>query len=85
MAQAPLTAAHWLERIRALALKTRVKILNVCGGHERSISAAGLRAALPPAIELIPGPGCPVCICPEEDIHEAIQIARHEPVTVVAY
>jgi hydrogenase expression/formation protein HypD len=78
-------AAQWLERIRALPLSRPVKILNVCGGHERSISAAGLRAALPPQIELIPGPGCPVCICPEEDIHEAIQIVRHEDVTLVAY
>ena len=86
MVHAPLTAAaDWLERIRALALPGPVKILNVCGGHERSISAAGLRAALPPQVELIPGPGCPVCICPEEDIHEAIQIARNENVTVVAY
>jgi hydrogenase expression/formation protein HypD len=85
MAHAPATAANWLQRIRALSLPGPVKILNVCGGHERSISAAGLRAALPPAIELIPGPGCPVCICPEEDIHEAIQIARHEQATVVAY
>jgi hydrogenase expression/formation protein HypD len=85
MAHATPTAAHWLERIRALPLAGPVKILNVCGGHERSISAAGLRAALPPQVELIPGPGCPVCICPEEDIHEAIQIARNENVTVVAY
>lgn len=85
MTRVPVTAAHWLERIRALPLSRPVKILNVCGGHERSISAAGLRAALPPQIELIPGPGCPVCICPEEDIHEAIQIARGESVTVVAY
>jgi hydrogenase expression/formation protein HypD len=85
MVHAPPTAAYWLERIRALALPGPVKILNVCGGHERSISAAGLRAALPPQVELIPGPGCPVCICPEEDIHETIQIARNENVTVVAY
>ena len=85
MTHAPASAAQWLERIRALPLSRPVKILNVCGGHERSISAAGLRAALPSQIELIPGPGCPVCICPEEDIHEAIQIARHEDVTLVAY
>ena len=85
MTHAPANAAQWLERIRALPLSRPVKILNVCGGHERSISAAGLRAALPSQIELIPGPGCPVCICPEEDIHEAIQIARHEDVTLVAY
>jgi hydrogenase expression/formation protein HypD len=85
MSDAGAAAAQWLARIRALPLPGAVKILNVCGGHERSISAAGLRAALPSQIELIPGPGCPVCICPEEDIHEAIQIARNEPVTLVAY
>jgi hydrogenase expression/formation protein HypD len=49
--------------------------MNVCGGHERSITMAGLRSALPPQIELIPGPGCPVCVCPEEDVYQAIQLA----------
>ena len=79
------TAEHWLQRIRALQLPPRVRIMNVCGGHERSISMAGLRSALPANIELIPGPGCPVCICPEEDIFEAIQLALHEDVTLVAF
>ena len=45
----------------------------------------GLRGALPANIELIPGPGCPVCVCPEEDIFEAIQIALHEDVILVAF
>jgi hydrogenase expression/formation protein HypD len=82
-----ITAADWLARIRALPLPTerRIKILNVCGGHERSISMAGLRTALPAAIELIPGPGCPVCVCPEEDVHAAIQLARSGAATVVAF
>jgi len=78
-------ANDWLERIRALSLPRRVKVLNVCGGHERSISTSGLRTALPPEIELIPGPGCPVCVCPEEDVYEAIQLAVHERVTVLAF
>ncbi len=79
------TALDWLQRLRELPLDRPIKILNVCGGHERSISLAGLRAALPPNVELIPGPGCPVCICPEEDIYEAIQMARFDSVTLVAY
>jgi hydrogenase expression/formation protein HypD len=79
------TARDWLRRIRALPLPARVKIMNVCGGHERSITMAGLRAALPDNIELVPGPGCPVCICPEEDIFEAIQLALHEDIILVAY
>jgi len=62
-----------------------IKIMNVCGGHERSISMAGIRNALHPQIELIPGPGCPVCICPEEDIYMAIQLALHEDIILVAF
>ncbi len=80
-----LSARHWLERIRALVLPPKVRIMNVCGGHERCITQAGLRAVLPPNIELIPGPGCPVCICPEEDVYQAIQLATGEKITLVAF
>jgi hydrogenase expression/formation protein HypD len=78
-------AAHWLERIRGLELPRKLRVLNVCGGHERTISMAGLRGVLPDGIELIPGPGCPVCICPEEDILAAIQIATEPGVILVAF
>ena len=77
-------ARGWLDRIRGLRLPDRVRVMNVCGGHERSISQAGLRGALPRQIELIPGPGCPVCVCPEEDIYAAIQLAR-DGVVVAAF
>jgi hydrogenase expression/formation protein HypD len=78
-------AAEWLERIHALKLPNRVRVLNVCGGHERSIGMAGLRSVLPDTIELIPGPGCPVCVCPEEDILAAIQLAATTGVILVAF
>jgi hydrogenase expression/formation protein HypD len=79
------SAREWLDRIRALPLPPKVRIMNVCGGHERAIAAAGLRLALPEQIELIAGPGCPVCICPEEDVYEAIQLAVHERVVLLAF
>ena len=79
------TAADWLQALRDLDIREPVRILNVCGGHERSISQAGLRTAIPDNIELIPGPGCPVCICPEEDVFEAIQLALNEDLTLVAF
>ena len=78
-------AREWLDRIQSLDLPGPVRVMNVCGGHERSISMAGLRSLLPKHIRLIPGPGCPVCICPEEDIHQAIQWALREPVTLVSF
>jgi hydrogenase expression/formation protein HypD len=80
-----LIAKDWLEKIRALPLARRVRIMNVCGGHERSIMMAGLRGALPQNVELIPGPGCPVCVCPEEDVYHAIQLALHAGVIMAAF
>lgn len=59
--------------------------MNVCGGHERTISHAGLRGALPGNIEIIPGPGCPVCVCPEEDIFSAIRLAQKPGMILVAF
>lgn len=81
-----VSAEEWLKKIRDLPLgDKKVRIMNVCGGHERSITMAGLRGVLPSSIELIPGPGCPVCICPEEDVYDAIQLALKEDVTLVAF
>lgn len=76
-------AAFWLKKIVALpAPDAPVRILNVCGGHERAIAHAGLRTAIPSWLKLIPGPGCPICVCPESDISLAIRIA-FEPDTII--
>lgn len=80
-----LSAQDLLARIRSLPLDGPVRVMNVCGGHERSISMAGLRRVLPPEIELIPGPGCPVCVCPEEDVHAAIRLAARPEVILVSF
>jgi len=79
------SAQDWLARIRDLPLPAGLRVMNVCGGHERTISMAGLRAALPRTIELIPGPGCPVCVCPEEDIHLAVALALGGDITLLAF
>ncbi len=78
-------AKFWLQQIRQLPISQTLKVMNVCGGHERSISMAGIRSLLPDNIELVPGPGCPVCICPEEDIYEAMQLALRENIILVAF
>lgn len=46
---------------------------------------AGIRSLLPKEVQLIAGPGCPVCICPEEDIFETIQWALRGDAIVVAF
>ena len=61
-----------------------IKVMNVCGSHERSIAEWGLRDLLPGTLELIPGPGCPVCVCAEHDIGEAIEISK-QGVTILSF
>jgi len=79
------TAQEWLKKIAGLPLPGKVRVMNVCGGHERTIALSGLRTALPAQIELIPGPGCPVCVCPEQDIYLAIQLALHEDIILASF
>ncbi|MGC9456574.1 MAG: hydrogenase formation protein HypD [Halothiobacillaceae bacterium] len=77
-----------LEHIRSLAdarLDQPLRIMNVCGGHERTITESGLRSLLPKTIELIPGPGCPVCVCPEEAIRHAIGLATQAGCLVASF
>jgi hydrogenase expression/formation protein HypD len=55
--------------------KSKVKIMHVCGTHEQAITRAGVRALLPENLELLAGPGCPVCVVPAHDIDEALFLA----------
>jgi len=53
----------------------RVSVMHVCGSHEQAIAKFGLRAAFPPALDVIMGPGCPVCITDQPEIDEAVALA----------
>ena len=63
----------------------KLKIMNVCGSHEHTISFSGMRSLMPDNLELIPGPGCPVCVCPESDIINAITLSNRDDVILVTY
>jgi hydrogenase expression/formation protein HypD len=64
-------------KIKNLASQTeKTKICHVCGTHEWTITHFGLRGLLPENVEVIAGPGCPVCIVPAAEIDEAVQIAQ---------
>lgn len=64
------------DKIRQAAPKEgTVKICHVCGTHEWTIAHYGLRSLLPESVEVIAGPGCPVCIVPASEIDEARQLA----------
>ena len=61
-----------LKRINDLA--TPVKIMHVCGSHEHTIMEHGIRSLLPPEVEIVAGPGCPVCVVPSREIDECLQL-----------
>ena len=63
----------------------KVKLMHVCGTHEHEITHHGLRQLLPQSVQIIPGPGCPVCICPVEAIDQAITLAYQKGITVLTF
>ena len=73
----PAMAQNIASKIKNLASQTeKTKICHVCGTHEWTITHFGLRGLLPENVEVIAGPGCPVCIVPAAEIDEAVQIAQ---------
>lgn len=71
-----VTAARIIQKIKSISGEKKIKLMHVCGTHEQTITKNGLRALLPGNIEVVPGPGCPVCITPAVEIDKAIQISR---------
>lgn len=75
-----------INHINSLIPKDKnIKIMNVCGSHEHTIAYSGIRSLMPENLELIPGPGCPVCVCPESDIINAIDLSGRDDVILVTY
>src|SRR5512146_41959 len=75
--RSPQLAQNIAAKIKAVAPKKGgVKICHVCGTHEWTITHFGLRSLLPQNVEVIAGPGCPVCIVPAAEIDEAVTLAK---------
>jgi hydrogenase expression/formation protein HypD len=72
--------------LRALVEPGRhVKLMEVCGGHTHAIYRHGLDALLPPEVELVHGPGCPVCVIPMGRVDDGISIAERPEVTFASF
>jgi hydrogenase expression/formation protein HypD len=54
----------------------KARLMEFCGGHTVSIMKHGIRQLLPPTIEMLSGPGCPVCVTDNADLDKAIALAR---------
>ncbi len=80
----PDLARHLLDQIHASATQ-RWAIMEVCGGQTHTIIRHGIDQLLPDEIEMIHGPGCPVCVTPLEIIDKALAIAARPDVIFCSF
>ncbi len=80
LAKSLLDALH-----RRTLSKGEIRLMEICGTHTVAIFRSGLRQLLPPAIKLISGPGCPVCVTANEDIDRAIWLSQQPGVIITTF
>ena len=81
----PALAKLLLAEIESLADDDEFKFMEVCGGHTHAIYRHGIEQILPPGIELVHGPGCPVCVIPMGRIDDAIAVAETRGVILTTF
>ncbi len=80
----PSEARRLIEAIRRQA-SAPVRFMEVCGTHTTAIFRHGLRQVLPQSVELVSGPGCPVCVTAARDVDQAVKLASEEGVVVATF
>jgi hydrogenase expression/formation protein HypD len=81
----PAAANALVARITALAGNDSFKFMEVCGGHTHTIYRHGIEHVLPPSVELVHGPGCPVCVIPMGRVDDAISVAKQPGVIFTSF
>lgn len=83
----PARVKKLTERIREVAhsIDQPIRLMEVCGTHTHSIFHFGIRDLLPENVQLISGPGCPVCVTPMEYIDQAILLSRQPEVVLTTF
>ena len=74
-----------LGRIDTACMDRRYRLMEFCGGHTHALYRYSLIEALPEAVEMVHGPGCPVCVLPAGRIDMAIDLVRHRDVVLCTY
>lgn len=75
--------AHEIERLATP--ERHYRIMEVCGGHTHAIYRFGLKDLLPENIELVHGPGCPVCVLPMGRVDDGLALAEQDGVILAAF
>lgn len=78
-------ARRLVKEIEQLSRGRPLQIMEVCGGHTHTIYKHGIEDLLPANIDLVHGPGCPVCVLPMGRIDDALAIARTDGVIFTTF
>ncbi|CAN5853805.1 hydrogenase formation protein HypD [soil metagenome] len=78
-------ATRLSREITELATGREFKFMEVCGGHTHTIYRHGLEDYLPENVELVHGPGCPVCVIPMGRVDDAMHIAEQDDVILTSF
>ena len=81
----PAAARLLVARIAELCRDDSFAFMEICGGHTHTIYRHGIEHVLPPSIELVHGPGCPVCVIPMGRVDDAIALAETPGVTLISF
>jgi hydrogenase expression/formation protein HypD len=81
----PAAARALVKSITELAGDDEFKFMEVCGGHTHTIYRHGIEHLLPPGIELVHGPGCPVCVIPMGRVDDALWLASQQDVIFTTF
>jgi len=65
--------------------KTPVRFMEFCGGHTGTVCRNGIRQALPGTIDMVSGPGCPVCVTATSDIDGTIALAKESEAIIATF
>jgi hydrogenase expression/formation protein HypD len=90
----PIIAQALVDRIQSKAARAQVTraqvtqpwvLMEICGGQTHTLMRYGIDVLIAPQVELVHGPGCPVCVTPIEIVDKAVEIASRPDVTFVSY
>lgn len=75
-----------LDKIGKYSDKTGpVRLMEICGTHTMAIARSGIRSILPPNVQLLSGPGCPVCVTPSGIIDMTLELSQKPGVLLTSY
>lgn len=78
---------HFVDRLleRIKTIQNPIFLMEVCGTHTMAIARAGIRKMMPENLKLLSGPGCPVCVTPQEVIDWTVELAKQRGVIITTF